>query len=108
PRLGSSRRMTKSWRRTAVRMAPTAIQMIQAGKKDPWTLTMGSHPDVRHQMAPAVTHAGRKCPNELLRSTMKQHSPALDPAASAGPSLYLADHGGPEEDVMSTSREHLG
>ena len=104
--MGSRRRMTKIWRRTAVRMPPTAMQMIQAGKKDPWTLTMGSHPDVRHQMAPAVTHGGRKCPTELFRSTMKQHSPALDPAASAGPSLYLADHRGPQEDVMSEAKKY--
>ena len=91
--------MTKSWRRTAVRMPPTAMQMIQAGKKDPCTLTIGSHPDVtRHQMAPAVIHGGPKCPIDLLRSTMKQHSPGLDPAASAaGPSLYLADHREPQE-----------
>jgi len=83
------------------------MQMIQAGKKDPWTLTMGSHPDVtRHQMTLVVTHVGRKCPTELLRSTMKQHSPGFDPAASAGPSLYLADHGGPQEDVMSASKKY--
>jgi len=87
-------------------MPPTAMQMIHAGKKDPWMLRMGSHPDVtRHQMAPAATHGGRKCPTGLLRSTMKQHNLGLDPAASAGPSLYLADHGASQEDVMSTSRE---
>ena len=83
--------------------------MIQAGKKDPCTLTMGSHPYVtRHQMTPAETHGGRKCPIDLLRSTMKQHSPGLDPAASAGPPLYLADLRAPQEDVMRESHEQDG
>jgi len=61
------------------------MQTIQDGKKDPWMLRMGSHPDAtRHPIAPAVIHDDLEHPTELLRSTMRQHSPGLDPAASAG------------------------
>src|SRR6266511_6408713 len=92
PRCGSSLATAKSWRQAAVHATPTVIQMIHAGKNEPWMLTMGSQPAA--DTGARATIVNRSHPRRfanILTVTMSEHSSGRMRAASVGDdTLYCA------------------
>src|SRR5206468_12977583 len=92
PTCGSSLVTTKAWRPATVHMMPTVMQMIHAGKNEPWTLTMGSQPAAATDAMATIVNRNHPIHfANIFTVTMSEHSPARMCAASGGDdTLYCA------------------